>query len=81
MATGEAVIDVKNPFTLEDVFNVLPVKRGEAPFEMTLTRLTDMSGNRIDRALTHRIVLGKTLKQLTVGDMLRKKCFSSEKPS
>jgi putative protease len=81
MAAGEAVIDVKNPFTREDVFNVLPVKKGEAPFEMTLTQLTDMGGNRIDRALTHRVVLGKTLKQLTIGDMLRKKCFSSEKPS
>ena len=77
MTTGEAVIDVKNPFTLDDVFNVLPVKKDVAPFEMALTRLTDMGGNRVDRALMHRVVLGKTLTQLSVGDMLRKKCFSN----
>jgi Collagenase and related proteases len=69
---GEAVIDVKNPFSLEDVFNVLPVRKGEAPFELRLTSLTDINGNTIDRAITHRVVLAECGSRLRVGDMLRK---------
>jgi putative protease len=69
---GEAVIDVKNPFSLEDVFNVLPVRKGEAPFELRLTSLTDINGNTIDRAITHRVVLAECGSRLRLGDMLRK---------
>jgi putative protease len=68
---GEAVIDVKNPFTVEDTFNVLPVKKGEASYELRLTALTDINGNPIDRAITHRVVLAECGSRLRVGDMLR----------
>ena len=70
---GEAVVDVKNPFTLEDAFNVLPVKKGEAPYELRLSSLTDINGDPIDRAITHRVVLAGSGSRLRVGDMLRKK--------
>jgi hypothetical protein len=73
MTTGEAVIDVKNPFTQQDAFNVLPVKKGVDAYDMRLTALTDLNGNPLNRAITHRVVLVKTVDQLSIGDMLRKK--------
>jgi putative protease len=72
LTNGEAVIDVKNPFTIMDAFNVLPVRKGETPFELRLNALTDINGNPIDRAITHRVVLAECGSRLRVGDMLRK---------
>jgi putative protease len=72
LTNGEAVIDVKNPFTIMDAFNVLPVRKGETPFELRLTSLTDINGNTIDRAITHRVVLAECGSRLRLGDMLRK---------
>jgi Collagenase and related proteases len=71
LTSGEAVIDVKNPFTIEDTFNVLPVKKGEASYELRLIALTDMNGNPIDRAITHRVVIAQCGSRLRIGDMLR----------
>jgi len=71
LTSGEAVIDVKNPFTIEDTFNVLPVKKGDEPYELRLTSLTDVNGNPIGRAITHRVVLAQCGSRLRVGDMLR----------
>jgi U32 family peptidase len=69
---GKAVVDVKNPFTAGDSFNVLPVQNGLSPFDIRLTSLTDMNGNPMERAFTSRVVIVSADKDLRVGDMLRK---------
>jgi|GEM_PF-941201 putative protease len=75
---GEAVVDVKNPFGFNDVFNVLPVRRGRMPFDARCASLTDMDHNPLNRALTNRVVLLTTNEQLSVGDMLRKEDATRE---
>ena len=72
LMNGKAVVDVKNPFTASDSFNVLPVKYGLAPFLLRVTSLSDMNGNPVERALTNRVVVISADKDLHVGDMLRK---------
>jgi putative protease len=69
---GEAVVDVKNPFSAQETLHILPVGFGERPYELRLASLTDMNGVALDRALTNRVVLVHTQRQLRVGDMLRR---------
>jgi putative protease len=73
MISGDALVDVKNPFSPLDVLNVLPVKQGAAPYDVEITQVSDINGNPLSRALTNRIVIAATSLPLRVGDMLRKK--------
>lgn len=73
MISGDALVDVKNPFSPQDILNVLPVKQGAAPYDVEITQVSDINGNPLLRALTNRIVIAATSMPLRVGDMLRKK--------
>ncbi len=67
------IVDVKNPFNLEDTVSVLPGKIGSEPFDATVVDLRDANGNRIGCAKTNRLVYCKTEPALCCGDILRKK--------
>ncbi len=69
---GQAVVDVKNPFCEGDTLNVLPVKRENMPYEISVREIADMAGTRLGRALTNRLVLVKAQGEIGNGDMLRK---------
>jgi putative protease len=72
LAGGQAVVDVKNPFSAGDTVSVLPVKTGSDPFSLRVTSISDMGGNPVERAATNRFVVisGDTL--LRIGDLLRR---------
>jgi putative protease len=73
LAGKGVVVDVKNPFSEGDTLNVLPVKNGEMPYEITIRGITDLEGNRVERALTNRLVIVAEAEEgLGKGDMLRK---------
>jgi hypothetical protein len=65
-------VDVKHLFCEGDTLNVLPVKREVMPFEISVRKIADMAGARINRALTNRLVLVRTEWEIREGDMLRK---------
>jgi U32 family peptidase len=67
-----AVVDVKNPFSEGDVLNVLPMKKGKMPYEVTIRGITDLEGNWVEKALTNRLVIADMDEGLGKGDMLRK---------
>ncbi|MDR3012162.1 MAG: U32 family peptidase [Chitinispirillales bacterium] len=73
---GNPVIDVKNTFSGMSI-NVLPVKRGQIPFELTFNVIreydgADGNGTICDRARANRlVVLDGCNERLRVGDMLR----------
>ena len=73
LAGKGAVVDVKNPFCEGDVLNVLPMRKDKMPYEVTIVGITDLEGNRIERALTNRLVMSDVKEELLKGDMLRKK--------
>ena len=72
LAGKGAVVDVKNPFCEGDALNVLPMRKGKMPFEVTIRGITDLEGNRVERVLTNRLVITETEELLGKGDMLRK---------
>jgi putative protease len=72
LAGKGAVVDVKNPFCEGDVLNVLPMRKDKMPYEVTIRGITDLEGNRVERALTNRLVIVDAEHGLGVGDMLRK---------
>jgi hypothetical protein len=72
LAGKGAVVDVKNPFCEGDVLNVLPMKKGKMPYEVKIKGITDLEGNRVERALTNRLVIINAEEGLGKGDMLRK---------
>jgi putative protease len=71
MAGKGAVVDVKNSFSAGETLNVLPIKKDQMPFEIILTSLTDINGNAVERALSHRLVIAASEPSLTPGDLLR----------
>jgi U32 family peptidase len=81
MINGDALVDVKNPFSSGDTLNVLPVKQGAAPYDVGISHISDINGNALPRALTNRIVVAATTMPLRVGDMLRKKDSSRKSPA
>jgi putative protease len=68
---GVPVIDVKNSFCSDDKIEVVPVQQSLAPYDISFTKLTDLSGNLIGRAPSNRLVLGHGCLKLRPGDMLR----------
>jgi putative protease len=76
---GRPVIDVKNTFGVT-VMNVLPVRRGQVPYEFTFSSIKEFDGDdsgdgadvNCDRARANRlVVLSGGSEKLRVGDMLR----------
>jgi putative protease len=72
LAGKGAVVDVKNPFCEGDVLNVLPMRKGKMPYEVTIKGITDLEGNKIEKSLTNRLVIINAEEELGKGDMLRK---------
>jgi len=69
---GIPVIDVKNSFAVTDVLEVLPVKRFSSPFTISFTHFTDLSGNRMQKIPSNRLLCGHGASvRLYPGDMLR----------
>jgi U32 family peptidase len=69
---GLPVIDVKNSFSIDEKLEVVPVTQSVVPFSLIFTKITDLSGNAIDRAPSSRLVVGHSAESLRIGDMLRK---------
>ena len=69
---GIPVIDVKNSFNVEDILEVLPVRRAQSSFQITLSELSDLVGNQLLKAPSNRFVLCRGSEKLYPGDMLRK---------
>lgn len=69
---GDAVVDVKNPFTAHEPLSVLPVNRKRAPYTVSFSKLTDLNGNSLDRALTNRLAVVASDARLAVGDIIRR---------
>jgi len=70
---GVAVVDVKNPFRAGEKLNVLPVNRKKSPYDIEFTRITDLSGNELERAVTNRVVAAVCDVKLNVGDVVRRR--------
>ena len=68
---GRVLVDVKNPFQINETVNVLPVNRKKSPYDITITAITDLTGNDIDRAITNRVVAVHSRSKLGIGDVLR----------
>jgi putative protease len=73
LAGGAAVVDVKNPFTAGEKLAVLPVNKKKSPFDIQFTGITDLSGNKLERAVTNRVVVAEGEVKLAVGDVVRRK--------
>lgn len=69
---GNAVIDVRNPFVAGEQLTVLPVNRKKNPYAITFSRLSDINGNRLDRAITNRIAVAEADQKLSLGDIVRR---------
>lgn len=69
---GVAVVDVKNPFLAGEELNILPVNKKKSRYDIAFAKITDLSGNELERAVTNRIVAVKTDVKLSVGDVIRR---------
>jgi U32 family peptidase len=69
---GLPVIDVKNSFCMGEVLEIIPVQQSLDPYTIQFTKITDLSGNQIERAPSSRLVIGITEKSLRIGDMIRR---------
>jgi putative protease len=69
---GLPVVDVKNSFCIADELEVIPVQQSLDPYPVQFTKITDLSGNQIERAPSSRLVIGITEKSLRIGDMIRR---------
>ena len=70
---GIAVVDVKNPFRAGEKLNILPVNRKKSRYDIEFSKITDLSGNELERAVTNRVVVGICDIKLAVGDVVRRK--------
>src|SRR5512133_26204 len=55
---GLPVVDVKNSFCIADELEVIPVQQSLDPYPVQFTKITDLSGNQIERAPSSRLVIG-----------------------
>lgn len=74
LADGVAVVDVKNPFEINEMLSILPVNQKLDPYISTVTEIKDLSGNSFDKAVTNRVVAIKNSSdvKLRIGDMIRR---------
>lgn len=68
---GIPVIDVKNSFSADETFEVLPVNQSKSAYTITISRLTDLSDNVLERAPSNRLACLHGTFKLQTGDMLR----------
>jgi U32 family peptidase len=73
LPTALPVIDVKNSFLAEEELVVLPVQQKVEPFSIVFSSLSDISGNKLEKATPNRLVVGMSNYRLRPGDMIRKK--------
>jgi hypothetical protein len=66
------VIEVKNPFQSGEILNILPKKRGLAPYDFPVGEITDLTGHQLPRAITNRLVIINGTDQFRMGDILRR---------
>ncbi len=71
---GLPVIDVKNSFSTTEQLEVIPVQQSIEPYPLFISKITDLSGNSLERAPSNRLIIGHSEHQLRIGDMLRKRC-------
>lgn len=69
---GLPVVDVKNSFSTGEDLEIIPVQQSLDPYTTRFTKITDLSGNQIERAPSSRLVIGITEKSLRIGDMIRR---------
>ncbi len=69
---GLPVVDVKNSFGSGEELEIIPVQQSLEPYPVQFTKITDLSGNQIERAPSSRLVIGITEKSLRIGDMIRR---------
>jgi putative protease len=69
---GLPVVDVKNSFCTGEELEIIPVQQSLDPYKIQFTKITDLSGNQIERAPSSRLVIGITEKSLRIGDMIRR---------
>lgn len=71
---GLAVVDVKNPFNPGESVSVLSVNQRKEPFDITVSAIEDLSGNKQEKAVTNRVVVLKNEEgiKLRIGDMIRR---------
>ncbi len=69
---GLPVVDVKNSFCMGEALEIIPVQQSLEPYPIQFTKITDLSGNQIERAPSSRLVIGITEKSLRIGDMIRR---------
>ncbi len=71
---GAAVVDVKNPIYIDEKLSVLSVNRKLEPFVITVSEISDLSGNRQEKGITNRVVVLKNIGsvKLRIGDMMRR---------
>ncbi len=69
---GSAVVDIKNPFVAREKLNILPVNKKIAPYDISVSSITDLNGNTLERALTNRIAVVESGDKFAVGDIIRR---------
>ena len=69
---GASVVDVKNPFYAGEKLNILPVNKKKNRFDIEFTKITDLNGNELERAVTNRVVAAEAEVKLSVGDVIRR---------
>jgi len=71
-----AVIDVKNPFSVSEQLNILPVNKKLENYNVVIKTISDLNNNSMDSALTNRIVIAGTDNKLAIGDIIRRQIKS-----
>lgn len=71
LENGRAALEVKNPFSPNEILNVLPTGRAES-YDVVLSEVTGLGGNRLTRTPSNTIVVCASDARLRVGDILRR---------
>jgi putative protease len=72
---GNAVIDVKNPFSAHERLHVFPVSKKVDQYSIEFSEIKDLNSNSLERALTNHLVQVDKKYKLSVGDIIRRNIF------
>jgi putative protease len=69
---GFSILDVKNSFAAGQTVNVLPIRKGKAPFDILIAGMKDLNGATVTRANANCLVVLESNAHLRTGDILRR---------
>jgi len=73
LSNGYAVVDVKNPFGINETLNIMPARKEIMSFDAKILEIKNIEGEKLNVALTNRIVFVLTEPKLMNFDTIRVK--------